>query len=125
MSSTELIVDTDSDNNLENIYYLSPDNLNQLKFVRPNSFSRATIRNCNVTNLTSYNLQSLFNSLEKGSSATITIDQPVLVLQEYDANSIIANAEYAGFKNIKTGKANAFCQGLGTKIDTINIILTK
>ena len=56
MSSTELIVDTDFDNNLENIYYLSPDNLNQLKFVRPNSFSRATIRNCNVTNLTSYNL---------------------------------------------------------------------
>ena len=125
MTSPELIVDTEYDQNKENIYYITPDNMNQLKFVRPSSFSKATIQNCNVSNLTSFNLQCLYNSLEKGSSATIVVDQPVLVLQEYDANSIIANAELAGFKNIKTGKVNSFCQGLGTKVDTISLVLTK
>jgi hypothetical protein len=73
----------------------------------------------------SYNLQSLFNSLKKGCSATITLDEPVLVLHEYDTKTIIANAELAGFKGIKTGNTNAFCKGLGTKINTVTITLTK
>ena len=47
------------------------------------------------------------------------------VLQEYDTKSIIANAELAGFKSIKTGNTNAFCQGLGTKVNTVTITLTK
>ena len=125
MPSPELIVDNEIDENKENAYFIDPENLKQLKFVRPNSFSKATIRNCNVTKLTSYNLQSLFNALEKGSTATIIIDQPVLVLQEYDANAIAANAELAGFKDIKSGNVNAFCKGLGTKVETISLILTK
>ena len=53
------------------------------------------------------------------------IDQPVLVLQEYDANAIIANAELAGFKDIKSGNVNAFCPGLGTKVETITLTLKK
>ena len=125
MPSPELIVDNEIDENKENAYFIDPENLKQLKFVRPNSFSKATIRNCNVTKLTSYNLQSLFNALEKGSTATIIIDQPVLVLQEYDANAIAANAELAGFKDIISGNVNAFCKGLGTKVETISLILTK
>ena len=125
MPSPELIVDTEVDQTKENAYFLSPDNLKQLRFVKHNSFSKATIRNCNVTNLTAYNLQSLFNSLERGSTATIVIDEPVLVLQEYDANAIVANAELAGFKNIRSGNVNAFCPGLGTKVETITLTLTK
>ena len=125
MPSPELIVDTEVDQTNENAYFLAPDNLKQLRFVKHNSFSKATIRNCNVTNLTAYNLQSLFNALERGSTATIIIDEPVLVLQEYDANAIVANAELAGFKNIRSGNANAFCPGLGTKVETITLTLTK
>ena len=92
MSSTELLVDTEYDSSKEDIYFISPENLIKLRFVRPNSFSRAKIRNCHVSNLTSHNLQSLFNSLKTGWSATITLDEPVLVLHEYDTKSIIANA---------------------------------
>ena len=125
MPSPELVVDTEVDQTKENAYFLAPENLKQLRFVKHNSFSKATIRNCNVTNLTAYNLQSLFNSLEKGSSATIVIDEPVLVLQEYDANAIVANAELAGFKNIRSGNVQAFCPGLGTKVETITLTLTK
>ena len=122
---TELLVDTEPDQNIENLYYIAPENLNQLKFVKPSSFSKATIRNCNVSYLTGYNLQSLYNSLVTGSTATIIIDQPVLVLQDYDANTITANAELAGFKNIRSKEVNAFCQGLGTEVETISISLIK
>ena len=122
---SELIVDKEVDPDKENAYYIAPENLKQLRFVKPNSFSKATIRNCNVKNLTSYNLQSLFNALVKGSSATIIVDEPVLVLQEYDANAIVANAELAGFKNIKSGSTFAFCHGLGTKVETISLTLIK
>ena len=125
MSSPELIVDKEIDPSKENAYFIEPENLKQLRFVKTNSFSKATIRNCNVTYLTGYNLQSLFNSLERGATATIIIDQPVLVLQDYDANAIAANAELAGFKNIKNGNMNAFCNGLGTKVETITLTLTK
>ena len=125
MPSPELLVDKELSTDKENIYFISPDNLKQLKFVKASSFSKATIRNCNVSNLTGYNLQSLFNSLEKGASATIIIDQPVLVLQEYDASTIATNAELAGFKNIRTNSVNAFCEGLNSNVETISITLIK
>ena len=125
MSSPELIIDKEIDPDKDNAYFITPENLKQLRFVKSSSFSNATIRNCNVTYLTSYNLQSLFNALERDGTATIIIDQPVLVLQEYDANAIAANAELAGFKNIKSGNMNAFCQGLGTKVETITLTLKK
>ena len=125
MPSTELLVDSEFDSSNDDLYFITPENLNQLRFVRPSSFSKATIRNCHVSHLTSYNLQSLFNSLKKGCSATITLDEPVLVLQEYDMKSIIVNAELAGFKGVKTGNTNAFCKGLGTKVNTVTITLTK
>ena len=125
MPSTELLVDSEFDSSNDDLYFITPENLNQLRFVRPSSFSKATIRNCHVSHLTSYNLQSLFNSLKKGCSATITLDEPVLVLHEYDTKAIIANAELAGFKGIKTGNTHAFCKGLGTKINTVTITFTK
>ena len=125
MPSTELLVDSEFDSSNDDLYFITPENLNQLRFVRPSSFSKATIRNCHVSHLTSYNLQSLFNSLKKGCSATITLDEPVLVLHEYDTKAIIANAELAGFKGVKTGNTNAFCKGLGTKVNTVTITLTK
>ena len=125
MPAPELIVDIEKEPFKENAYFINPENLNQLQFFKPNSFSKATIRNTNVTSLTSFNLQSLYNSLEKGSTTTIIIDEPVLVLQDYDANTIVANAEYAGFKNIRSSTQNAFCHGLGTKVETIVLTLSK
>ena len=122
---TELRVDTEPDQNIENLYFIAPENLNQLRFVKPSSFSKATIRNCSVTYLTGYNLQSLYNSLQSGSTATIIIDQPVLVLQDYDCNTITANAELAGFKHIRSKEVKAFCQGLGTEVETYAVSLTK
>ena len=122
----ELIVDVkDNLDNKENIFFVTPERLNQLKVVQMNSFNKATIKNCPVNFLTSFNLQYIYNSLKQNSSCTIFIDQPIAVMQDYDKQTIQANATLAGFANIKTSTATVMSEKLKSKMETITIILTK
>lgn len=122
----ELIVDKqDNSEKKENIFFVTPERLNQLKVVISDSFYKATIRNCPVNFLSSFNLQYIYNALKKHASATIYIDQPILVMQDYDKQTIQANATLAGFTNIKTSSASVMNEKLKTKIETITVILTK
>ena len=122
----ELIVDRKDDlEKKENIFFVTPERLYQLKVVSSESFYKATIKNCSINFLSSFNLQYLFNSLKKNASATIFIDQPILVMQDYDRQTIQANATLAGFTNIKTSTASVMNEKLKSKIETITVILTK
>ena len=122
----ELIVDKIDDlEKKENVFFVTPERLYQLKVVSNDSFYKATIRNCPVTFLTSFNLQYIYNSLKKNATAIIYIDQPILVMQDYDKQTIQANATLAGFTNIKTSTASVMNEKLKTKIETITVILTK
>ena len=122
----ELIVDRKDDlEKKENIFFVTPERFYQLKVVSSESFYKATIKNCPVDFLSSFNLQYLFNSLKKNASATIFIDQPILVMQDYDKQTIQANATLAGFTNIKTSSASVMNEKLKSKIETITVILTK
>ena len=122
----ELIVDRKDDlEKKDNIFFVTPERLYQLKVVSSESFYKATIKNCPIDFLSSFNLQYLFNSLKKKASATIFIDQPILVMQDYDKQTIQANATLAGFTNIKTSSASVMNEKLKSKIETITVILTK
>ena len=122
----ELIVDRKDDlEKKENVFFVTPERLYQLKVVSSESFYKATIKNCPANFLSSFNLQYLFNSLKKNASATIFIDQPILVMQDYDKQTIQANATLAGFTNIKTSTASVMNEKLKSKIETITVILTK
>ena len=122
----ELIVDKNDDlENKENIFFVTPERLYQLKVVQINSFTKATVKNCQVTFLTSFNLQYIYNSLKQNAVCTIYIDQPIAVMQDYDKQTIQANATLAGFSNIKTSTANIMNEKLKCKMETITVILTK
>ena len=122
----ELIVDKKDDlENKDNIFFVTPERLNQLKLVTSNSFYKATIKNCPANLLTSFNLQYIYNSLKSNASCTIFIDQPIAVMQDYDKQTIQANATLAGFTNIKTSTANIMNEKLKAKMETITVILTK
>ena len=122
----ELIVDRKDDlEKKDNIFFVTPERLYQLKVVSSESFYKATIRNCPANFLSSFNLQYLFKALKKNASATIFIDQPILVMQDYDKQTIQANATLAGFTNIKTSSASVMNEKLKSKIETITVILTK
>ena len=122
----ELIVDKKDDlENNSNIFFVTPERLNQLKLVTSNVFYKATIKNCPDNFLSSFNLQYIYNSLKPSASCTIFIDQPIAVMQDYDKQTIQANATLAGFTNIKTSTANIMNEKLKAKMETITIILTK
>ena len=122
----ELIVDKKDDlENKDNIFFVTPERLNQLKLVTSNSFYKATIKNCPANLLTSFNLQYIYNSLKSNASCTIFIDQPIAVMQDYDKQTIQSNATLAGFTNIKTSTANIMNEKLKAKMETITVILTK
>ena len=122
----ELIVDKKDDlENNSNIFFVTPERLNQLKLVTSNVFYKATIKNCPANFLSSFNLQYIYNSLKPSASCTIFIDQPIAVMQDYDKQTIQANATLAGFSNIKTGTASIMNDKLKCKMETITIILTK
>ena len=122
----ELIVDRKDDlENKDNIFFVTPERLNQLKLVTINSFYKATIKNCPANFLTSFNLQYIYNTLKPKSSCTIFIDQPISVMQDYDKQTIQANATLGGFSNIKTSTANIMSEKLKSKMETITVILTK
>ena len=122
----ELIVDRKDDlEKKDNIFFVTPERLYQLKVVSSESFYKATIKNCPANFLSSFNLQYLFKALKKNASATIFIDQPILVMQDYDKQTIQANATLAGFTNIKTSSASVMNEKLKSKIETITVILTK
>ena len=122
----ELIVDVKDDlENKDNIFFVTPERLNQLKVVIPNSFSKGTIKNCPVNFLTSFNLQYIYNSLKQKASCIIFIDQPIAVMQDYDKQTIQANANLAGFTDIKTSTATVMSEKLKSKMETITVILTK
>ena len=122
----ELIVDKKDDlENNSNIFFVTPERLNQLKLVTSNVFYKATIKNCPANFLSSFNLQYIYNSLKPGASCTIFIDRQIAVMQDYDKQTIQANATLAGFTNIKTSTANIMNEKLKAKMETITIILTK
>ena len=122
----ELIVDRKDDlEKKDNIFFVTPERLYQLKVVTGNSFYKATIKNCPVNFLTSFNLQYIYNSLKPNASCIIFIDQPIAVMQDYDKQTIQANATLAGFTNIKTSTANIMNEKLKAKMETITVILTK
>ncbi len=122
----DLLVDIkDNLEQKDNIFFVTPERLYQLKVVAPNTFSKGTIKNCPVNFLTSFNLQYIYNTLKPKSSCTIFIDQPISVMQDYDKQTIQANATLGGFSNIKTSTANIMSEKLKSKMDTITVILTK
>ena len=122
----ELIVDTqDTYEPDSNLFYLPGPHISMLKCVRPNQFESARIINTDVDYLTSYALANLFSTLKEGATVSITISQPVAVMQEYDAKQVEANARLAGFNDIQMNSTSYTDPKSGREIGTTEVVLTK
>ena len=122
----ELVVDTqDTYEPDSNLFYLPGPHISMLKCVRPNQFESARIINTDVDYLTSYALANLFSTLKEGATVSITISQPVAVMQEYDAKQVEANARLAGFNDIQMNSTSYTDPKSGREIGTTEVVLTK
>ena len=124
--SIKLIVDSE-DNYIdeEDIFYIPGPHISELKCVRPNQFSEATIINTDVDYLTSYALSNLYTTLQPNAKVSIIISQPVAVMQEYDAKQVEANARLAGFNDIDMNSTSYTDPKSKREIPTTEVVLTK
>jgi hypothetical protein len=120
-----LVVDSIDKYNDDNIYYVQPKRFSSIQYLQNNFFSKCKIQNSNIDLLTPFAFLNLFSKLKKNANTEIIIDQPVSVMQEYDARQVIANAQMAGFTNIKTTDTQYIEPRTQKKIDTLCVSFTK
>ena len=120
-----LVVDSIDKYNDDNIYYVQPKRFSSIQYLQNNFFSKCKIQNSNIDLLTPFAFLNLFSKLKKNANTEIIIDQPVSVMQEYDARQVIANAQMAGFTNIKTTDTQYIEPKSQKKIDTLCVSFTK
>lgn len=120
-----LVVDSIDKYNDDNIYYVQPKRFSSIQYLQNNFFSKCKIQNSNIDLLTPFAFLNLFSKLKKNAITEIIIDQPVSVMQEYDARQVIANAQMAGFTNIKTTDTQYIEPRTQKKIDTLCVSFTK
>ena len=120
-----LVVDSIDKYNDDNIYYVQPKRFSSIQYLQNNFFSKCKIQNSNIDLLTPFAFLNLFSKLKKNANTEIIIDQPVSVMQEYDARQVIANAQMAGFTNIKTTDTQYIEPRTQKKIDTLCVSFIK
>ena len=101
MEDYELAIDSE-DTYLDqpNVFYIHPGRLSTVRCVANNQFSSATIKNSPVNSLTSLNLVAVLEKMKQNAPLEVYIDQPITVMQEYDAKQVEANLKLAGFDEI-------------------------
>ena len=100
--SAQLVIDgNDEYQDSQDIFYMHPSRLGMLRYVKNNSFENAQIKNSPLEALNSLNLVTVLEKLVPEGTVTVEIDQPIGVMQEYDAKQVEANAKLAGFDDIK------------------------
>jgi hypothetical protein len=124
MSFPELVVDTTEPKG-DDIFYILPSKLSSSKYLAPNTFEQATIRNCPVEKISSGGLVGIFSSLRPLGKINIIVFQPIAVMIDYDCKQIEANLKLAGFEDISSSNINIKDEKTGHMIQTISIEATK
>ena len=121
MEKTDLIVDSnDIYQEEENVFYIHPSYLSNMRVMKKEQFDTCTITNSPLDKLTPLNMVHLRECLKKNSPIEIYVDQPLKVMQDYDAKQIEANAQLAGFENIEINPTT-YEDVNGKKLETLVI----
>ena len=122
----ELIIDSeDTYKDLDNISYIHPSHLNMIKSLSSNQYSRVSIKNTKVDDITPYILLNLYGKLKTDAQIEIIVYQPVAVMQFYDAKQLEANALLAGFSDIKINDTTYVDYKTQRKMETLAVSFIK
>ena len=126
MEDYELVIDSE-DNYLndQSVFYIHPGRLQTIRCVANNQFSACTVKNSPVSALTSLNLVGGLEKLKQNAKVEIYIDQPITVMQEYDAKQVEANLKLAGFDEISIESSSYLKESSGKKVDTLVVSCIK
>ena len=74
--------------------------------------------------MTGFNLVKILEKLQPLAPVEVIIDQPVSVMQEYDAKQVEANAKLAGFDDIKI-EPGTYTNPEGKAVNTLIVTFEK
>ena len=119
-----LAIDSANDySDAQNVFHLHPQKIQQVECLAQDFFDGAVVKNTATDVLVSKHLFNIYKTLKPNKSVEIYLDQPILVMQEFDVKQIESNAKLAGFNSISVKTASVNSNGKVTK--TMLITLTK
>ena len=123
--SLSMVIDSKIGKRDEGIFYLLPSEMSKSGLLNPEKFDSCEIRNVDVDDIRPSALLGILSSLKPNGRVSVTICEPIAVMQPYEAKMVEANARLAGFTDIRTSPGTFFNKFSNKDDETLCITFTK
>ena len=120
-----MVIDSKVGERDEGIFYLLPSEMSKSGLLNPERFDSCDIRNVEVDDIRPSALLGILSSLKPNGNVSVTLCEPIAVMQPYEARMVEANAKLAGFTNIRTRPGTFFNKFSNQEDETLCITFTK
>ena len=120
-----MVIDSEVNERDEGIFYLLPSEMSKSGLLNPEKFDSCDIRNVEVDDIRPSALLGILSSLKPNGRVTVTLCEPIAVMQPYEARMVEANAKLAGFVDIQTNPGTFFNKFSNQEDETLVISFTK
>ena len=120
-----MVIDSEVGERDEGIFYLLPSEMSKSGLLNPEKFDSCEIRNVDVDDIRPSALLGILSSLKPNGRVSVTLCEPIAVMQPYEARMIEANAKLAGFTDIKTSPGTFFNKFSNKEDETLCVTFTK
>ncbi len=124
-SGLSLVIDSEVNERDEGIFYLLPSEMSKSGLLNPEKFESCEIRNVDIDDIRPSALLGILSSLKPNGRVTVTLCEPIAVMQPYEARMVEANAKLAGFTDIKTYEGTFFNKFSNKEDETLCITFVK
>ena len=120
-----MVIDSEVKERDEGIFYLLPSEMSKSGLLNPEKFDSCDIRNVEVDDIRPSALLGILSSLKPNGRVTVTLCEPIAVMQPYEARMVEANAKLAGFVDIQTSPGTFFNKFSNQEDETLVVTFTK
>ena len=120
-----LVIDSEVNERNEGIFYLLPSEMSKSGLLNPEKFESCEIRNVDIDDIRPSALLGILSSLKPNGRVTVTLCEPIAVMQPYEARMVEANAKLAGFTDIKTYEGTFFNKFSNKEDETLCVTFVK
>ena len=120
-----MVIDSEVGERDEGIFYLLPSEMSKSGLLNPEKFDSVDIRNVDVDDIRPSALLGILSSLKPNGRVSVTLCEPIAVMQPYEARMVEANAKLAGFTDIKTSPGTFFNKFSNKEDETLCVTFTK
>ena len=119
-----MVIDSEVNERDEGIYLL-PSEMSKSGLLNPEKFDSCEIRNVEVDDIRPSALLGILSSLKPNGRVSVTLCEPIAVMQPYEARMVEANAKLAGFTNIRTSPGTFYNKFSNKEDETLCVTFTK